>query len=1026
MRRTAWTALLAVVMIILLSLAYAQEETQSQQINEGEEDAAEEDWENFDDWQNLDSEGLSSCLENTQCSENIEIENVPPEAFTQENIQQVPYNRINELSQDQLTHEGVIEGMNEKQLGSLTAEQLSNPQVLVNINNADGLRNLDTNAFREGLNELSVEGVEVSHIEEGALSNINIKDENGMVYIVDANGNMVSVNYGGQGRGSMTIDQNGVIHFKNADRIDIRDEQNNLVTFSGSGTTNEDGDFMCEEAGCSAQSSMPDLTVVSASGQEVTMGGDGVKSVSFNEQGQITGMHGNLEGDYNNLQFAGQEGVYTVNSGPSTEISYNQDTGFSDVSAADSFSASYYEGGLPEGEARGADAELTIQGGGHVDSMQGTSNVDVPQCMGSCIYNNGDSSQMGGMNLEGGVLQIGAGENGAFTFEGSETNANAQIYGQETELAFFDAGNNPLAGARNSGGGNTNVLIGGEYEGTHDELVEEHGNVEYGEGEQPANLVMITASEGQEAPNAVTGYNVVNDDIEITTGSDRVNLVTGGGMASSSMTLVGTPGEESSEVNVGLWDNIPAQPGEPVAEMELNGVNLGATVRGTRGEEVDIDYPRTEDMDGPFILRTTSLDGASGEELYSNGRNQVLTEVEIDPDTGEVTERTLLTPRGFFRNSLNDNTEDEVLQVLDDAGLGNEEIADLQTKDGEDFFDVVQQAEIMDYGGEGFKPEAEEEGPAETTETTGEIPEERKDQAAAEDMAHPDERIDAISGTDPNRVRPGTINGELLTDNENANNLITQMGYDSVEDFQQAAGIQIDGQIGRQTSAAILNRCYNPEVNCHTEADDLGAFEEYVLNPVTAAVNEANENPDAAEVRAADPRFSDSNPPLPRRGGVTTTSPETQVNIPEDSSSVIINGDGGATTYTRCEDEWGIGGCGSADREIVNQDQINSELNSGDQHIVLSEEPGESYILCDGGWNSGYTCGSGGSAPAETPAPEPATTEEPAPMINPETDYIITGDLQTNIENDEVPEGCEISSRRVPDAGGEIKVLVCS
>ena len=822
-----------------------------------------------------DKKNNPQCTEFEVSADNIasvqpsDIQKLDSSKLTPQVIQKMSDSQIKALTVTQ------IQGLNDVQVNeillrdketiiefasALKSNQLT-PEVLWMLSDKEVLGNVKQDEVITAVNSLG--GVQITGIAAGGLGKIKITGTTAdSMFIEDANGNGIRATTGG--KANIKIDENGVIYIEEGENLGVWHNGNRVADFSGTGSVDADGTFVCEGA-CSVSGT--DISVLIEQGDAlVKMVFTGQANVEVDEFGAITRMDGLLQGPHKELIFAAADGGYHATF-HGAEIHFDNGE-FVNVKTDNLVIIDYIDGRLDAEGNTIPSAHLLMNGGSF--SMSGTDSVQVTECSVKCTYENRDDAKMNGLTLpEGGYLEMNANAGGTFRFDSTGEVTLAEISGENSAVSIYDANNNPLAGVRNSEEGSTKVVIG-DSRGLN--LINEDSINNYAcltpapcDDKNRANLALLMG------PQDVAGFMTTDNSFALTVGEDWVDMQKQGTTSIASLIV-----EESGsypEIDVGLWKKLEVGGDSQVASIQVDGVNINVKRAGISGASTDslaIDYPKDNDLDGKYVVSATGLDGREGEALYSDGQNQVLLEVTYGIN-GNVESRTLLTPKGVFRNSIDDNGPLITYDTLRSFGLSNEEITSLQNKNGDNYFSETEIANINNYNNPLYEAPKQAEpvaAPGEPPKAEVPCPPETPDCKPAEAPAEPqlNAQQQAIAAIDPASVSPGTVNGKLLTNDPNAVALMNSLCTDNAgcvcdnggadcgiaERFQNSvAGIRSDGKVGMQTSTAILHECYTNPGKC--DQANLNSFEQTVLTPVSTNVANANANLGDSNVRRTTP-----------------------------------------------------------------------------------------------------------------------------------------------------------------------------
>ncbi|MBD3313818.1 hypothetical protein GF345_05230, partial [Candidatus Woesearchaeota archaeon] len=728
----------------------------------------------------------------------------PEFELSADNINEIPLDQIESIDPDMLNPQ-VLAEMDDDRIGSLESSQLT-PNVLRMISEEDRLSAVDHDAFMESVNIAGA--VRVTGV--GSLDGVSVSGTTAdSLFIEDSQGNGVRLS---EGSGSISFDDEGVMHIEEADGMAVWHDRNRLGDFSGSGTVDENGEFICSEA-CSITSfGNEEITVRFGDPQKkiVIRGNDGGPAVvEIGPDGKIIRLKGTiLEGTDKDLETAEVDsGHYTMILPPGSTVDFENNE-LRNAEPPEECDRCFINVNYWDGE--GLQAQVHYHGDGSETARFSMSRDETAFATGcdeedNCNYVNRNTERVNDIYEEGenNYLSVHAGNDGGFEFDARDERSRLEIRGENAKASIVK-GSDDYASVSNTGDRLTNIGFG-----------------DFPEELSGANSAAMLSSEH------IKGR---GEDMDVGVGDNHVEIC-------DSVTM--EAGVRINDVDV---PEIDIKPLESTLTAPLV-ANLAVVTIGDQQIPIrptGFFPPRDLEIEGDFILSAMNTDGDKGEVMYHHGTDSVVVEAEFDefgsivPGTAQV--KTWKSGLGI---TINGEEEEVMMEVLQNLGVSDSAIYDVRNRLNYRIFDRPPAEEVEEAEDESEESAEEAE---EGEEGTGEVTGQAEGRASAR-----------WENVDPRAVRPGSVNGRYYTNDEDVKAMLDSMGYtgpNAVRNFQRDSGIGVDGIVGIQTSAALLKVCsQNP--GCNAEA--MTNYENKVGTNVESAATRAEESPGESAVRKHTP-----------------------------------------------------------------------------------------------------------------------------------------------------------------------------
>lgn len=823
----------------------------------------------------LDNKNNPGCpdfeltADNVKDVPNDKVAALPANKLTPEVLGAMKDEQIQALSTAQLSDHSVARNIPSDKLIMLTSSQLSNENVLLALSGVPGtpaapegsrIKDLNPNAFKDAFNKVYPAPDNIALKEANSLSGVSMEQlTGGRTFIVDSNGNKFDIS----GKGSIVIDEHGVVHTFGPDsRIPVV-TKNGEYTLTGIGTVDKDGKFSCSENEyCSVEG---DNVLIDVGGREVNIKGN----ISIDTNGNIVELKGELLDDYLDepLVLGDEEGAhYTISANISTKIEWSQagSDPLKATFAGGSGDVSYYDGLTKKAYIAGTS--------GAAAEIRGTDYASLKDCSTAvsslaCSYANYDKNEMNGLDLpDRGYLLMQTGKGGSFSF----SSGTLDLAGNNADMTVRDNNDNILMGVDNIDSGSTKVVLG-DYSATEQD-------------KEASNIVLLKSTKEAEfytKDSSKVGIRMNNPE-----GTSQTQVITDAGGVKGTISLKGEKAGAYPypDVSVSALNKMPAESTSPetLATVKVNEDSVSVT-RQASGN-VDLAADRRNSNDQRYVISTSNLGNENkGEVIYSNGQDSVL----LGFNKGKYDLRSMESGFGL---SLNDDEKDKVKKVLSDMGMLPKDIAGIQ-RFGRDLFTSNEQTTIFASAKETITAAAEEAKAKAAAEAAAKTKEEIVFDVVAEKIGllPPAEAKpipgEAAAATVPpegklfsdedknflrNNVKPGSVNGHYYQDDNGVKAMLKSLGYegpDAVTRFQVEAGIKVDGYVGVQTSSALLIACKNTG-KCND--NNLNTFKTEVISSVYPAAIAAADKGNA-QVNAATPAPLKSGDRRTTTGGTSGT-----------------------------------------------------------------------------------------------------------------------------------------------------------
>ncbi|MFO8016520.1 MAG: hypothetical protein R6U32_05435, partial [Candidatus Woesearchaeota archaeon] len=637
-------------------------------------------------------------------------------------------------------------------------------------------------------------GLEISDI--NGMEGVKVEESDGKTILVDSRGNK----YDAEGDESAIVRiEDGVVHIDSTDRLKVQTEDGDEAIFTGSGSVSEDGVFLCAEGkSCSA-----DGDDVQLKSGEKTLHVKG--TAGFDDEGNVKEMKGTLLDKAEGLKLGDNMPTEVLRKGAEIDFSNNN---LNSISKSEGTRILYYEG-LGDREEDVKALTLRLKKRGSASIVDGK--VD------------GSYSKMTIHGEKGGVAQ-----GGHFTYD--IDGRKASIYGKDTEFRATDIDgesatvrNTPTLAEGAKGEQITDIYMGG---------VPEPENADN-------NFVSIDHDD-----NKVSAASVNNNNFEVEYGEDTVEMLHKGALSTIKRT------DDLDDVEIGMWEIPKDSMGNnrlltDIAEFthDEDGGESSYKVTSDNEGRTDIFAKRKNSNLGDFTLKSIDNSKDEGAMAAVSDGQSIFMKMDNMKEDPEYTLQGVKSGMGLM---LEDKRKDIVEEIL--RATGKEGIAgSIEDWKGDKLFPYnLEDAEQEEDGTaeETQEEDTEDEGDAEAEEGGEEETGEGRDEEGLSEKTR-----DRISDTNPNSIRAGRVNGKFYSDDPRVQNMIKDMGYGSVREFQEGAGLNLaDGIAGMQTTTALLRECY---ITGDCNNDDLNSFSSEVHGSVDAAVTRAEENPAGSAVNNA-------------------------------------------------------------------------------------------------------------------------------------------------------------------------------
>ncbi|MBU0535514.1 MAG: hypothetical protein KKE20_01010, partial [Nanoarchaeota archaeon] len=487
---------------------------------------------------------------------------------------------------------------------------------------------------------------------------------------------------------------NGIVTLSSAEGSEVSIDGNTYL-LTGDVTLTGDGIFECT-SGLVCSVSGNDITVRTISDGnpiEVHLTGEPA-AVSFDTNGLITRMQGtltlNLGLDYifRGVDLEDPSTEYILRGSESVIVDF-ADGKFNSIDTDNQLELFY-------GNDDRTLSMLTLLEGGSA-SFAGSNSVNVDECNYRCSYANFDESRMNGLDIPDEFefmrshIGISANENGKFSFDSRDGLTEAIIQGENTHISIVDGYGEPLAGTTVTEKDGKVVSIFGNVDGNpleseegnpYGTYIKSYMNVD-GELENLAHFV---------AADDIKGYNI-NGDFEINVGNDRMILMEEGTLGELRL----DEDDKYPKASLEWWESPYILRNKELAVLDIGGTDVTIKSKGFTGDMM-IDYPRMDEFrDDRFSIKTENYDG-EGELLYSDNGRTMLLRVHDDPNDPDMPiPDDFMFSGGYFREVLDDLSDEEVVQMMLDQGFSRTDIVDLAFDRGRYyFFDKIQREMIME------------------------------------------------------------------------------------------------------------------------------------------------------------------------------------------------------------------------------------------------------------------------------------------------------------------------------------------
>jgi hypothetical protein len=807
-----------------------------------------------DDKNNPDCTTFELTADNVKDLKPEQISTLKPEQLTADVLGHMNSQQVAQLTQQQLTA-SVIIAMPDETMRSLTTSQLSNTyilgsipsdklkilrsnqladeRVLLALGKASILENADPKEFKDAFNSVYPSTKGKVYLENAeSLSGVTLKKVGESTFIQDSSGN--SFDLGGEA--TISIDLVGLVHIKKGNSLPVWREDKQIGSFTGDGSVDKSGIFTCADGkGCSATAFGENaISLKSSSNNQIIKVSGKDAFVELNEQGRISGMKGIMEND-DSFIFNGKSASdhYEVSWKRGTSISFS-DGGFSEVNAKGDFKSYYFD------ETSGnAVSTVELKDGGEF-SMSGSDSAEIKSCIGTCSYRNRDESKMKGFNLpENGAIEMNIAKGGSMTFgEGA-----AGLKGKETNMRVLDGNNGVVMSTTNVESGSTRVMLG-------DTKIANEKDINSNSCDGKCNLVLFKSEEKEKTASYSAEVYTQNDNkVDIFMPSadplNNAHIVTQAGGVHGTLAINSkNPTYVFPELSVVQWKEQTSEATSEANTLQPSG-KLAQMIIGDGETKTTISAASTN---GQISLLADRLNkngnmykiSTSDEYLYSDGVNSAL----LGYEDGKYVLKSVRSGLGV---SINDNEKMLVRSTLSLMGMPEEDIRNVQ-RFGQNLFTDVEQNDISAEAraAAGVKALEEITKQVEGTTTlpgTDIVTEGTATTApATPGQLLTDEDRKVIQG-----IRPGSVEGNYYQSDADVQAMVKALGFNDVKGFQAAAGIQVDGYAGVQTSAALLLACQNTG-RCNDA--NLDPFTVKVINPVVRATATALDPAHAATAQA--------------------------------------------------------------------------------------------------------------------------------------------------------------------------------